>query len=132
MTTTFQHSTTSTQVTWEVITDNNVTLTHRDTCRKVACLAQHLIKNAVCQNLSDAMKMAWVMVKAQPELTYVTFKTVKGEIKHRVVMTNWSTMIKIKGTGRPSKPGQVLFADVAKYIADIPCIISTYEIIEQF
>lgn len=134
MTTTFQHSANGNQVTWEVINSQPVVnLTHRDNCRKVATLARHLIKNEVCNNLSDAMAVAWNYVKGDQDLTFVSFKTVSGQIKNRVVYTNVSEYYTPTGTGRPTKPGQTLFVDFAKWLCgEKSFIISTYNIIEQF
>ena len=37
----------------------------------------------------------------------------KGNFSRRCVFTNWNAHNEVKGTGRPTKPGQILFVDLA-------------------
>ncbi len=90
---------------------------------KVLSLANQLRKE---MGFSEALRTAWATVKAN-QTAKVTFKKISGQITTRVVAINVLDFLTVKGTGRPTKPGQKLFADLAKVATGRPAIISLYE-----
>jgi len=75
---------------------------------------------------SEALRTAWATVKNN-QTAKVTFKKVSGEVTTRVVAINVMDFLTVKGTGRPTKPGQKLFADLAKVATGQYPIISLYQ-----
>lgn len=80
-------------------------------------------------SLSDALRYAWSVVKAETSAVLLTFKTTAQKVCKRLVYSDWSKFYTPTGNGRKSKPGQRLFADVAKVECGLPAIISTYTIL---
>lgn len=111
-------------------------LTRIQQLRKVAAFARQLMRHGGL-TLGEAMTYAWdEMKKYGKDYQLVKFQKQNGDIVSRVVMFGPAhNYIKVKGTGRPLKPGQVWFADAARMHAGKRNIaISTYSnlIIEQF
>lgn len=79
--------------------------------------------------LSEALSSAWSIVKKEASAILLTFETTAKKVCKRLVYSDWSKFVSVKGTGRPTKPGQRLFADVAKLECGLPAIISTYTIL---
>lgn len=80
-------------------------------------------------SMSDALRYAWSVVKKETSAILLTFETTAKKVCKRLVYSDWSKFVTVKGTGRPTKPGQRLFADVAKLECGLPSIISTYTIL---
>lgn len=121
-------------------------ITHRQMLQKVMVFAGQIMRHDSELTRADAMKEAWATMKSEGEkyrlikFTKIIKATKKRPeqtiILQRIVMAdspfNYYTP---KGTGRPLKEGQVLFADAAR----IRCqkdyvLISTYQdrIIQKF
>ncbi len=90
-------------------------------------LAAQIRRNDANQTRSTSMRAAWATIKAAPSAEVVTFQKTDGTICSRVVCTQWGAYHTVKGTGSETKPGQVLFADLAKVAANKNPIISTYK-----
>lgn len=76
---------------------------------------------------SQAMKTAWAAVKENPTVEVVTFTKKDNTKTTRVVTRNWTKFQEPKGSGRSAKEGQIIAADLVKYLTGSPCIISFYE-----
>jgi len=77
---------------------------------------------------SESMRQAWAIIKTTPDAKLlVFFKLKSGETCRRVVSENWTRYQAPKGGTSTNKPGQMLFADLGKVCAGMPCIISTYQ-----
>jgi hypothetical protein len=114
-----------------------VKLNRIDIMRKVAVFARQILRHNQDLTLSEAMYYAWdEMKKFGSEYRLIKFTKTNGEIVSRIVTAAPAhTIIKVKGTGRPLKPGQVWFCDVARLQSGKRgAAISTYtnNIIEQF
>lgn len=96
--------------------------------RKVFIYAHGLRKNNPNLNLSTALRMAWSFIKKNPTVKVLSFKKVNSEkVTNRIVSENWQQFHTFKGTGKPLKEGQKLFADLAKVATGKRPIISTYK-----
>lgn len=91
---------------------------------RVCRLAYDLAQNNDMTS-SEAMRWAWFLVKSNPEAKACTFAKKDGTITTRLV-EDWNKRNTPKGTGRPTKPGQVLFTDLDKEQAGAFSTISTY------
>jgi len=78
---------------------------------------------------SAAMSKAWNATQTFPELKYLVFrKKSNGKITRRVVSENWFELQAPRGGQSNRKPGQEIFADLAKYLAGAGnIIISAYK-----
>lgn len=77
------------------------------------------------------MIRAWIIVKQEfADLALLTFE--KNDLTKctRVVSPNWSKYHTPTGTGKPTKPGLTLFADMGKHFVGHNCIISTYRVLD--
>lgn len=96
--------------------------------RKKVFVYAHQLRRHNDLTLSEALIEAWDFIKSNQDVQLLTFKKVRtDELCKRIVATDWSKYYEVKGTGRPLKPGQVLFADLAKVASGKRAIISTYE-----
>lgn len=94
---------------------------------KIVTFANRYRKLTGCSQ-SEAFSYAWAFVREfQNDLFLLTAKSVKGQVSSRVVFQDWNAFNEVKGTGRPTKPGQRLFVDAAKMKAGVPSTISFYE-----
>lgn len=96
---------------------------------KAATFANQLKKLNPSLSMSDCFRYAWDYLRHHKDALLLTFKTVKGEIKKRLVSSDWSKFQAPTGNGRAKKEGLHLFADLAKFETGLPCLISTYQII---
>ena len=86
--------------------------------KKAMTLAAGIMKNAKEVTRKEAMITAWAAIKkAGNAFKYLEATKVDGTLTKRIVLTNWIEHNRVKGTGRPLKPGQRLFIDVAKAMA---------------
>lgn len=93
---------------------------------KVNILAAQ-IRRATQATRSESMRQAWAIIRTTPDASILTFTKVNtGEIVTRVVSPSWAIFQAPKGGNSTVKPDQILFADLCKHAAGIPCIISTY------
>jgi len=91
-------------------------------------LAAQLRKLNANETRSTSMRKAWATIKAAGKAAVITFKTVKDEIKRRVVCCDWQQFYTPTGTGKPTPAGLQLFADLAKVAAGVQNpIISAYQ-----
>jgi len=74
---------------------------------------------------SQAFRIAWHEVKtSRNKMQYIEFETVTRSICKRIIKNeNWSDSHTVNGTGKPTKPGQVLYTDYNKWFSD--CKIDT-------
>ncbi len=80
-------------------------------------------------SLSDSLKYAWMVVKAESDAILLTFKTTAQKVCKRLVSSDLKKYWTPTGNGRKPKEGLSLFVDLAKFEVGLPCIISTYEIL---
>lgn len=73
------------------------------------------------------MRAAWATIKAAPSASVLEFSKKDGAVCTRVVCSQWDAFYTVTGTGRPTPPGLILFADLAKVVAGVNPIISAYE-----
>ena len=86
-----------------------------ETRRKVMVFASQIYRwNKSWLTWGEAMAYAWSEIRQQPEAQLVTFEKNDGSVSSYVVLTNWKEYVEVKGTGRPTKPGQILFVDLAR------------------
>lgn len=80
---------------------------------------------------SLSITLAYQIIRQLKEQGYVLyeigFTDRKGNFKRRIVLMDWNARHQVKGTGRPTKPGQRLFCDVARIAAGVPDTISAYQ-----
>lgn len=98
--------------------------------RKVMVYAHQIMRHKV-MSWSEALIEAWDFIPTS-ESTLVRFEKVDRKTGQRtevsrVVSQDWTKYYTVKGTGRPLKEGQILFADLARVSAGASnVIISTY------
>lgn len=94
----------------EVSTDIN------DIRRKALTLAQDMRKHLpTTVKWATCLRRAWRHVLRNPDTTHMIFwKKVDGSFARRVVNLDPTGHMTFKGTGKPLKPGQRLFVDLAK------------------
>ena len=96
--------------------------------KHLVCTLAAQIRKANKSSQSEAMRLAWKIVKHEKEnASLLTFEKKDGTVCKRVVSAQWQMYHQITGTGRPVKEGLKLFADLGKHYAGLPCIISAYE-----
>jgi len=82
--------------------------------RQKAMVLAHQIVRHTGFDFGYAQKLAWAYIKRTPLTWLVKFTKTNGETVNRVVHWNWRDYYTPKGTGRPTKPGQILYADASK------------------
>lgn len=90
-------------------------------------LAAQIRKANETETRSTSMQKAWATIKAAGNAAVLTFKKIAGDICTRIVCADWSKFYTVKGGGKQTAPGQILFADLVKVAMGINPIISTYE-----
>ena len=99
---------------------------------KVMVFVRQLMKHGGL-SFGDAQRYAWDEIPSlvSKNAKVVVFwkvdsKTGKRSKVKRLVYMDWSNYYKVKGTGRPAKPGQIFFADITRIQCGKHPIISTY------
>lgn len=102
----------------------------RNIRRKVMVYAHQIMRHKVL-SWSEALVEAWSFIRSN-DATLIVFDKVNRKTGERtrtcrIVSPQWQSFYKVKGTGRPLKEGQVLFADLARVSAGSRnVLISTY------
>lgn len=81
-------------------------------------------------NRSESMTQAWALINFTPDAQVLRFEKIAkpGVIEVRIVSPTWSMFYTPVGGTSTNKPGQLLFADLAKVALKIKNpIISTYQ-----
>ena len=81
-------------------------------------------------NRSESMRMAWATIKADASAKLVEFEKLDGTVCTRVVSMQWGKYYTPVGGASNVKPGQTLFADLAKVATGGRVIISTYKVLK--
>lgn len=94
----------------------------------VNTFASNLMKHDSTWTRSEAMKLGWMSAKSGESKLLVFKKKSTGEITRRIVREDWYNFQAPNRGQSNNKPGQMVFADVTKFIAGMPnCIISAYQ-----
>jgi hypothetical protein len=106
---------------------NNSTAPTLSKIALVNTLTAQLIRNGAAQSRSQAMKSAWAVVLKGGVSLLIFRKKSNGQITRRVVSENWTAYQAPKGGKSNLVAGQIVFADLAKFIAgEANCIISAH------
>lgn len=93
----------------------------------VNTLTFQLLQNGGAQNRSQAMKQAWSVVSKGGVSLLIFTKKSTGKVTRRVVSENWTAYQAPKGGKSNIVAGQMVFADLAKFLAgEANCIISAH------
>ena len=95
---------------------------------KVNILAAQLRANDKTLTRSESMRTAWHFISSFSHIELVTFKKkTDGSITTRLISTKWTMFQKPAGGASKTKEGQIIVADIAKFICGFPnCVISLY------
>lgn len=97
--------------------------------QKAMILANQLRRHDSELSLSESLRYAWMVVKAEAEAVVLTFINAAKQVCKRLVSKNITKYYQPNGNGRKPKEGQQLFVDLAKVECGLPCIISTYNVV---
>lgn len=94
--------------------------------RALFILANRLVKTSG-KTRKECFADAKEFLQENPTAVILTANDTRGNLSTRVVFTDWNKHNEVKGTGRPLKPGQMLFVDLAKRLAGKHDTVSFYQ-----